>query len=71
MHAMSSDAKPTVLQFSEQELSQSPLVLSDLNAIIAHGELLNILVEEEVGVLINRMRTAKRNFTLGTQNSSV
>jgi hypothetical protein len=41
MHAISADPKVTVLQFEEQELS-NPQVMSDLNAIMAHGELISL-----------------------------
>jgi hypothetical protein len=44
--------------------------MSDLNAIMAHGELVSIFSLEECDIITNRMRSNKGNVSLGNENTS-
>jgi hypothetical protein len=55
MNIIANDNKPLVLTFVEREL-MSDVVLQDLNSLMAHGELLSLLTEDEVDFIVTKLK---------------
>jgi len=55
MNAIAIEPKPTVLIFEERELVTDE-VLGDLDALMAHGELISLFSPEDIIVLIDKLK---------------